>query len=301
MGFERPLTSIIARMPKQRRTGLFSATMTSAVNELIRTGLRNPMKVSVKVESTSQDGEQKIPDTLTIYYQLSAYEERLAFLINFLEARHGSKTIVYFGTCACVDYFAKALSTPRLAWQQKRLKVVALHGKMEHKRRSNVFREFVESPSAVLFCTDLAARGLDFPDIDLVLQFDAPQDPASFVHRCGRTARSGREGTALVLLDPKEEAYIDFMASRMIPIRALPPLAGPEAVSPAAVLSSLIHVNSADRELYEKSLRAFVSYMRFYQEHHAKFIFEFRTLDVGALARSFGLLHVLSVSLSHDH
>jgi len=293
MGFERPLNNIISKMPKQRRTGLFSATMTNAVNELIRTGLRNPVKVTVKVESVGGvQGEQKIPDTLKIFYQVSPYEERLAFLLNYLEAIHKIKTIVYFGTCACVDYFAKAVTN--LTGQQKssKLRIVALHGKMEHKRRSNVYREFVESPSAVLFCTDLAARGLDFPDIDLVVQFDAPQDPASFVHRCGRTARSGREGAALVLLDPKEESYIDFLAGRLIPIKPFTPLTEDPKFVPAVLLESLIAINSSDREMYEKSLRAFVSYMRFYQEHHAKFIFQFKDLDIGALARAFGLLHV---------
>lgn len=286
MGFERSLTNIISRMPKQRRTGLFSATMTNAVGELVRTGLRNPVKVTVKVESTEHGGEQKIPDSLKVFYQLCPYEERLAFLLDFLGRTHKTKTIVYFGTCACVDFFAKAVPATKLSG----LKIIGLHGKMEHSRRSNVYKEFVSSPSAVLFCTDLAARGLDFPDIDLVVQFDAPQDPASFVHRCGRTARSGREGTALVLLDPKEEAFVDFMEGRKIPLKPLPEQPGSAGASD--VLASLLRVNSADRELYEKSLRAFVSYMRFYQEHHAKFIFQFRELDVGGLARSFGLLHV---------
>lgn len=292
MGFERQLNGIIARLPKQRRTGLFSATMTNAVNELIRTGLRNPVKVTVKVESASNTGEQKIPESLTIHHLISGHEDRLAVLLNYLEATHRTKTIVYFGTCACVDYYAKAVS--RLpSWKGSRAAIIALHGKMEPRRRTNVFREFVESPSAVLFCTDLAARGLDFPDIDLVVQFDAPQDPASFVHRCGRTARSGRVGTALMMLAPQEEAYIDFIRGRMIPISPLEEQPAGK-FSSATLHSELIKVNSEDREMYEKSLRAFVSYMRFYQEHHAKFIFEFKSLDIGALARSFGLLHVLT-------
>jgi ATP-dependent RNA helicase DDX55/SPB4 len=297
MGFERQLNSVIARLPKQRRTGLFSATMTNAVNELIRTGLRNPVKVTVKVESTtSSGGEQKIPESLTIHYQVAGHEDRLAFLLNYLDVTHRTKTIVYFGTCACVDYYAKAVT--RLPSRQgNKAAIIALHGKMEPRRRANVFKEFVGSPSAVLFCTDLAARGLDFPDIELVVQFDAPQDPASFVHRCGRTARSGREGTALLMLTPQEEAYIDFLRCRMIPITALEQQQQSKAFNTTTLHAELIKINSEDREMYEKSLRAFVSYMRFYQEHHAKFIFEFKSLDIGALARSYGLLHVLLVCL----
>lgn len=250
MGFERALNNIISKLPKQRRTGLFSATMTNAVSELIRTGLRNPIKVTVKVEGAGSLGEQKIPDSLKIFYHLCPVEERLPFLLDYLEAQHKAKTMVYFGTCACVDYFAQAL-TQLAALNKSKLKFVALHGKMEHKRRSNVFKEFVNSPSAVLLCTDLAARGLDFPDIDLVIQLDAPQDPASFVHRCGRTARSGREGTALLVLDPKEEAYVDFMEARKVPLGLLAEIP-PSKYNSADVMSNLIKINSSDRDLYEK-------------------------------------------------
>lgn len=251
MGFERALNNIISKLPKQRRTGLFSATMTNAVSELIRTGLRNPVKVTVKVEGTGgNQGEQKIPDSLKIFYHLCPVEERLSFLLDYLEAQHKAKTMVYFGTCACVDYFAQALGK-LAALTKSNLKFVALHGKMEHKRRSNVFKEFVTSPSAVLLCTDLAARGLDFPDIDLVVQFDAPQDPASFVHRCGRTARSGREGTALLVLDPKEEAYVDFMEARKVPLQVLAS-APVSKYPPADVMANLIKINTSDRDLYEK-------------------------------------------------
>lgn len=286
MGFERSVNNIISKMPKQRRTGLFSATMTSAVDELIRAGLRNPMRVTVKVESGSSAVEQKIPETLKIFYHLCSYEERLAKLLGYLKTVKPKKTIVYFGTCACVDYFTKAISQLKNA---ESLKFIGLHGRMEHRRRTNVYKEFTDASSAILLCTDLAARGLDFPDIDLVIQFDAPQDPASFVHRCGRTARSGREGQALLFLDPSEEAYVDLLEGRKIPISLLADVESPDFL---AISNELITINASDRELYEKSLRAFVSYMRFYQEHHAKFIFVFKNLDVGNIARLFGLLHV---------
>jgi ATP-dependent RNA helicase DDX55/SPB4 len=292
MGFEKSVNSIISKLPKQRRTGLFSATMTNAVNELIRAGLRNPVRVTVKVESKINQSEQKIPDSLKIYYHTTSYEDRLAFLIDYLSghaSKKAGKAIVYFGTCACVDYFAKACKELCRILKRK-LNILALHGRMEHKRRENVYKEFSATDGAVLFCTDLAARGLDFPDIELVIQFDAPQDPASFVHRCGRTARVGRDGTALLLLDPKEEAFIDFLHGKMVPIEKLD--FDGHSLTPPQILSALIKVNSEDRELYEKSLRAFVSYMRFYQEHHAKFIFSFKDLDIGGIAKSFGLLHV---------
>jgi ATP-dependent RNA helicase DDX55/SPB4 len=80
---------------------------------------------------------------------------------------------------------------------------------MDPKRREAVYNKFTIAPmSTILLCTDIAARGLDIPDIDWVIQYDPPQDPKSFAHRCGRTARQGRKGNAVVFLNPKEDTYI---------------------------------------------------------------------------------------------
>lgn len=73
----------------------------------------------------------------------------------------------------------------------------------------------------ILLCTDVAARGLDIPEVDWIIQYDPPQDPDTFVHRIGRTARMGRKGEALIFLMPSEETYIEFLSVRKIPIKAL--------------------------------------------------------------------------------
>lgn len=208
LGFERTINSILEKLPKQRRTGLFSATMSDALSELIRTGLRNPVRITVKVENATTRMEQKTPETLNSSYTICEYENRLPFLLSKLRTHPAKKSIVYFGTCASVEYFNRILPMLPKDYVEGIAPIFALHGRMDSKKRLRIYGEFVKAERAVLICTDLAARGLDFSNVELVLQYDAPQDPTTFVHRCGRTARSGRSGEAQVLLSELEDAYV---------------------------------------------------------------------------------------------
>jgi ATP-dependent RNA helicase DDX55/SPB4 len=127
------------------------------------------------------------------------------------------KSIIYFPTCATVDYFFPLLcSLPRLATH----KLISLHGQLPPSARVKNLRAFSETDSpCVLLTTDVAARGLDIPNVDLVVQVDAPQDPKNFAHRCGRAGRAGRVGRAVVLLSRgREEEYVDLLRVRGMPV-----------------------------------------------------------------------------------
>ena len=125
------------------------------------------------------------------------------------------KVIVYAMTCAAVDHLAAVLPRlPQLATAGVRLR--ALHGRMKQAAREATLEAFRALPAGVLLCTDLAARGLDIPDVHWILQLDPPQDPAAFVHRVGRTARMGRSGQALVYLTAAEEPYVEFLRLRKV-------------------------------------------------------------------------------------
>ena len=361
MGFEATLNAILGRLPKQRRTGLFSATQTSEVLNLVRAGLRNPVKVEVKVRAlppsaaplptaapsppraapppvgdakTKKKEKERIqkvkaddttphaapaaaaadaaaaentataspaapaapllgrvqatPATLTNHYMIVDGEARLAQLVAFLsdELAAGRKLMVYFLTCACVDYYASALTRlPRL----RGLPVRGLHGKMAPSSRTKAYEWFVGSTNggAALLCTDVAARGLDIPDVDWIVQFDAPQDPNAFVHRVGRTARMGRAGRALLFLRSTEDAYVRFLQLRKVPLTPIEPVH--DLVSLRPELTELL---VADRALVEGAARAFVSYVRAYKEHQCKFIFQLEKLDLGSLARTLAVLRL---------
>jgi ATP-dependent RNA helicase DDX55/SPB4 len=345
MGFDLSLNTILNKLPKMRRTGLFSATGTGGgggtsgagsrgIKELMmRAGMRNPVWVNVaiaatqseqthKMEGDSSNGEeaasvgkaQATPSSLTNYYLVTPVEEKLSRLVSFLSSHRDEKIIVFFLTCACVEFYGAAL--------QKVLEpqyVEMLHGKLVQKRREKAmerFRECGESSAqkgGVLLCTDVAARGLDVTDVHWVVQFDAPQDPASFVHRVGRSARAGRVGCSLLFLMPKEASYINLLRNRKVPLFPLddsevcapPPLpdddddetdeTAPAAKDPSSgkldneteghiirgakgniipdVLSPIRNLVLMDRDMLEKGTKAFMSYIRAYKEHHCAFIF----------------------------
>ncbi|KAJ1932316.1 ATP-dependent rRNA helicase spb4, partial [Kickxella alabastrina] len=246
MGFEASLTAILSVLPKQRRTGLFSATMSDALGQLVRTGLRNPVRVQVQVQDRSGRGsESRVPSTLRIGYLVSPPDRKLAQILRHIQLGGAQKYIVYFSTCAAVDYFyrllrrllspvAELVPGGKRAMRDERertrrflnvsfaISVHSLHGQMVQKKRQATFDAFSALPpgeAGILLCTDVASRGLDIPDVDCVVQWDPPTDPKSFAHRCGRTARAGRSGQALVFLSPgSEETYVDFLALRKIPM-----------------------------------------------------------------------------------
>ncbi|KAN0065127.1 ATP-dependent rRNA helicase spb4 [Thecaphora frezii] len=331
LGFSEILRNILNLLPRQRRTGLFSATMTDALSELARMGLRNPVRVVVKVEakadkaSGASEGSRRIPATLQNTFQVSRAENKMAQLLRILQYESSEqglgggahKFIVYFATCAQVNYFYKVLSKLR---RIKGLGLYALHGKQTSSKRTATFKEYTtatpapgtEEEASVLLCTDVAARGLDLPDVDVVVQYDAPTDPKVFSHRCGRTARAGRRGRAVLLLTKgREEDYVDFLSVKKIPLQPYPYLLAAAAAEgdgkaspspghePAELDEDARRIEAEmrgavrkDRELYELGMVAFVSFVRSYSKHEAAYIFRTADIDFGGLARSFGLLRM---------
>lgn len=326
MGFMATLNNIISRLPKQRRTGLFSATQTEEVAELARAGLRNPVRVTVRdavnaAARAAGDKKGKLPTQLQLLYRLCPVDAKLWHLVNFIREHRSCKMIVYFLTCACVDFYESAVK--ELLPESS---TIALHGKMKQKQRESALGVFTEQSSGVLMCTDIAARGLDIPGVDWIVQFDPPQDPAAFVHRVGRTARMGREGNAIVFLSPNSEAsYVDFLRIRGVEIKAAPGTREHFAEVAAETQNgdddkqielasdivdalekteleerggadqthiALRKASEKSRELMEKGVRAYVSFIRGYKEHHCRFIFRFKELEYGSLAMSMGLLRL---------
>ncbi|OAQ80262.1 DEAD/DEAH box helicase (Sbp4) [Purpureocillium lilacinum] len=295
LGFKQDLQGIISHLPKQRRTGLFSASVSEAVSEIIRVGLRNPVKIEVRVKM--KDGgvleDRKTPASLQMAYMVKPASQKLPALSQLMERLpiRPQRSIVFLSTCAAVDYFQHVL--PLVL--PDGFALVPLHGKHPAKVRERNFNKFLTSVSpTILLTTDLAARGLDIPQVDLVVQVDAPSDPKVFIHRSGRAGRAGRKGLAVVMLHPgREEDYVRFLEVRKTPII---PLARPEiSVSDEEVCSATQKFRKlvkTDRALYDKAQKAFVSWVRSYGAHQATSIFRASDLDWADLAEAWGLLRM---------
>jgi len=290
LGFKDDLQKILQRLPKQRRTGLFSASVSEAVDQLIRVGLRNPVRISVKVKSASGSLDQRTPASLQLRYILTPPSHKLPALCQLLKKLESTpqKTIVYIATCYAVDYFQHVI--PPLLPD---FTVVPLHGKQPPNVRNKNFTKFSDSlMPALLLTTDVAARGLDIPQVDLVVQLDPPTDPKAFIHRCGRAGRAGRRGLAVTMLVPGgEEDYVHFLAVRQTPITALASPAIDVSAGEAADATARIRdVVLRDRALHDKAQRGFVSCVRAYSKHQASSIFRVRDLLWEDLGRAWGLL-----------
>ncbi|KAA3673496.1 ATP-dependent RNA helicase DDX55/SPB4 [Paragonimus westermani] len=222
---------------------------------------------------------------------------KLSALSCFLVSHPSEKLLVFLATCACVDYFSRILRSLLPREQAKRL--YAIHGKLRRKRIT-IFNSFRNESSAVLLCTDVMARGMDIPFVSWVLQYDPPTNSNVFVHRCGRTARCGAEGKALLFLTPKELAYVNFLQINQtvhlseLDAREFDQLCtiGREKYTPEWVKSHVQSCCKKDKLVYEKSIRAFVSYVQFYRKHECHLLLNLKDLDFGRLANGFGLLRL---------
>ncbi|XP_076208628.1 ATP-dependent RNA helicase DDX55 isoform X2 [Aptenodytes patagonicus] len=277
---EHGLNAILDFLPKQRRTGLFSATQTQEVENLVRAGLRNPVRISVKEKGVAASNTQKTPTRLENYYMICKADEKFNQLVHFLRQHKQEKHLVFFSTCACVEYYGKALES-----LIKQVKIMSIHGKMKDKR-NKIFTEFRKLPGGILVCTDVMARGIDIPEVHWVLQYDPPSSASAFVHRCGRTARIGNVGSALVFLLPMEESYINFLSiNQKCPMQEMKP-----QTNVLDLLPKLKSMALADRAVFEKGMKAFVSYVQAYAKHECNLIFRIKDLDFASLAKGFALL-----------
>lgn len=200
------------------------------------------------------------------------------------------KTILYFSTCAAVDYFQHIL--PHLLPEQ--FTAIPLHGKHPPNVREKNFTRFSNSTTpSLLLTTDVAARGLDIPAVDLVIQIDPPTDPKAFLHRCGRAGRAGRRGCSIIFLQPgREEDYIPFLEVRKTPVV---PFDSSPSITDSDVITTTETIRKTaltDRAIYEKGQKAFVSWVRSYSKHQASSIFRVSDLDWEALGQAWGLLRL---------
>ncbi|SCU78210.1 LAME_0A03708g1_1 [Lachancea meyersii CBS 8951] len=284
VSFEKEVEAILNMLPKQRRTGLFSATISSAGDQIFRTGMRNPVKIAVKSKVQN-------PESLSINYVVVKPQDKLQYLLHILNHIQYRKCIVYFPTCTSVTYFYSFMkhlfSTGDM---NEDLGIYSLHGKLQTTSRLNTLGKFSSSLSkSVLLTTDVAARGIDIPEVDLVLQFDPPTSTEMFLHRCGRTGRANRVGKAITFLNEgREEDFVNFLEVKNIEVDEMP--------LTAKLMEDFADKFKAwviqDRARFDHGIRAFVGFIRYYSKHTASSIFRLQSLDYIGVAKLYGLIRL---------
>ncbi|RWS11750.1 ATP-dependent RNA helicase DDX55-like protein [Dinothrombium tinctorium] len=310
MGFEKSLNHIFSNLPKQRRTGLFSATQTKQLTQLIRAGLRNPVKIEIKSknavkkessfskEHLSEEGQKLIlstglemsPYLTNSYVILKSSCDKLPFVIRFLTLNCTAKCLLFMATCAQVDYFSAAFEK---CLKSTSVKVYKIHRKMK-KKRQKIFDDFKLCVSGcVLLCTDVMSRGVDIPSVDWVLHFDLPNTLQSYIHRSGRSGHQvGQKGNSLLMCLPHEVKFVNLCIEK-----------GIELIEKDAEDNNLVQMKEKlvkwmqnnvreSAAFYESSMKAFVSFIRTYNSKNIMCQTLFKELDVVDVANSYGLIKI---------
>ncbi len=200
MGFLDDIKQIISHMPSERQTMLFSATYPEEINALSRSIMKDPKTVSV------EHHEEK-PDIVQTFYKTSDAEKD-ADLLKLLLHHQANATIIFCNMKVTCDEVADFL-------YDAGLHAVALHGDLDQKERTEMLTLFSNGSVSILVATDVAARGLDIKDLDLVINYEIPNQSEVYVHRVGRTGRAGKSGIADTLYTPREASKIEGIEEEM--------------------------------------------------------------------------------------
>ncbi|KAJ4388310.1 ATP-dependent RNA helicase [Neurospora sp. IMI 360204] len=275
IGFEDEMRQIIKILPKEdRQTMLFSATQTTKVEDLARISLRpGPLYVNVDEEKQFSTVEG-----LDQGYVVVDADKRFLLLFSFLKKMQKKKVIVFFSSCNSVKYYSELL-------QYIDLQVLDLHGKQKQQKRTNTFFEFCNAKQGTLICTDVAARGLDIPAVDWIVQFDPPDDPRDYIHRVGRTARGNNtKGRSLLFLQPNEMGFLAHLKAAKVPVVEYD-FPKSKILNVQSQLEKLIGQNYY---LNQSAKDGYRSYLHAYASHSLRSVFDIHKLDLVKVAKSFG-------------
>ncbi len=195
MGFINDIKKIIKKIPDSRQTVLFSATMSKEIEKIANGILKNPKKVEVTPQATTVE---KITQSVV---HVDNKKKKPMLLNEIMKSKKINSALVFSRTKHGCDRIVKNLAKFQIT-------AASIHGNKSQGARETALREFKLGKVRVLVATDIAARGIDIPEVEYVFNYDVPNDPNSYVHRIGRTARAGKEGMAIAFCDPEEEKHL---------------------------------------------------------------------------------------------
>ncbi|KAL4709714.1 hypothetical protein ACJJTC_005517 [Scirpophaga incertulas] len=288
MGFEATMNAIIENLPPERQTLLFSATQTKSVKDLARLSLSFPTYVAPHEQAATVT-----PESLQQSYIVCEIDEKVGILWSFIRNHLKQKVLVFMATCKQVKYTYDLFCKLRPG-----VSLLALYGSLHQEKREKIYNEFCRKSNVVLFATDLASRGLDFPKVNWVIQMDCPEDVDTYIHRAGRTARGVfGKGEGLLMLLPHEEKIVEDLKNRKIPINKIS-VDPSKVIAPQRKIEALLSDNT---ELKQTAQRAFVNYLKSVFLMKNKDIFNVQLIDTDAYARSLGLIVPPRIRFLHKY
>ncbi|CAK83459.1 unnamed protein product (macronuclear) [Paramecium tetraurelia] len=288
LGFWGPLKAIMNYLPKEKQTMLFSATLNQTIHQLCKISLQNPESIFLHEKLATDSNEQtdnvmSTPNKLQQFYIVTPIEEKIDVLFSFIKSHNKQKIVIFVSTCKQVRYLFEVFRKLKLG-----MLLYELHGRQKQDKRTAIFFTFSEKKAAALFTTNIASRGLDFPKVDWVIQFDCPDDPSTYVHRVGRTARYIAGGFSMLFLLPSEVKFIDKVKQKGVEIKQKF-LNSNKQLTIKQTIQSLVSENI---ELKYLAQRAFISYVRSVDINADKEIFKLKEIKTDLLAESMGLVQV---------
>ncbi|KAI0986167.1 hypothetical protein GJ496_002069 [Pomphorhynchus laevis] len=290
IGFEEDLKSIFNKLPvKKRQTCFFSATLSEKLNDMAKLAMQNRHEQALYISANTDDNvDDATVSSLVQGYAIVPIEKRFLLLYTFLKKNEDKKVIVFLSSCLSVKFHNELLNFIDIAG------VKCIHGRQKQAKRTSTFLEFCQASKGILICTDVAARGLDIPAVDWIVQYDPPDDPKEYIHRVGRTARAGASGNALLMLAPSELGLLRYLR-----------VAGVSSINEfkfswskiANVQNELENIISKNYFLHMAGRDAYKSYVRAYASHHLKDIYNISRLDLKQVAKSFGFIEPPYVNL----
>eukprot|EP01135_Chromosphaera_perkinsii_P000419 Nk52_evm66s78 gene=Nk52_evmTU66s78 len=276
MGFKKCINSIIENLPQKRQTLLFSATQTKSVKDLARLSLKDAEYVSVH-----ENAKFATPTKLLQSYVEVDLDKKIDVLWSFVKNHLKTKTLVFLSSCKQVRFVSECFRKLRPG-----VPVMAMYGKQNQAKRMAIYDDFSRKEFALMFCTDIAARGLDFPAVNWVIQFDCPEDVDTYLHRVGRTARFQANGHGLLFLIPSEVPGMSKeLASRKVPIK-------PIKINPKknyTITGKLQAFCAEDPDMKYLAQKCFISYMRSVYLKSNKEVFDIQKLPGEKFAVALGL------------
>jgi len=326
LGCEKMINDILAELNKranvERQSILLSATLNNHIHNLAAVSLKNPIFIDALVESAKMKSESNdqytTPSSLAQYYIICPAKLRLVTLLSFAYSTFvikKGKMIIFVSNKNSVIFLVgvmKKLLGSHYGCSEDVVKsTLMLHGDMDQADRTKTFEAFKKFESAVLFTTDVAARGLDIPKVNWIIQYSCPTQTEDYLHRVGRTARIGEKGKSLLFLLPSEIDYLTELEAQELAISEqkiddvlkeslmITQVKGKSAnrkrniEDEATKLQKFIEeeIILKSKEFHELSTSSFHSYIKSYATYPSamKKVFHVKHLHLGHLAKSFGL------------